>query len=183
MAAVVFSFAGISVILKKAFWARHLSPVFPVYVLLIYGVLHFLLKEREWIIGRILGILLIVLLLFSSFQVVCSRSYSRDDYRGAAQRAIVTLQQGGTVWWAGSWHCGAYYGLPIAEGLSTLSRLILIQNPTKDMLLSEATPDLILLSRQDVYDGYNNVSAYALVNHFHQSKQTPYLFHLWERHE
>jgi hypothetical protein len=178
---IAISFAVMSVLLKKAFWARHLSPVFPVYVLLLYGALHFLIVGQKSVPRRILGYLLIGLLTLSSFQLVFLGTYSRDDYREAARKATETLRHGGIVWWAGSWHCGAYYHLPISEGSSTSDHLILIQDPTKEVLLSEPTPELILISRADVYDGHDTINAYASANGFHPGLPSPRLFHLWEK--
>jgi hypothetical protein len=152
VASIVFLFAVLAVVLKKAFWARHLSPVFPVYVLLLYGALHFLVIKRYHTYHRILGLLLVALLAYSSFQVIHSERYSKDDYRGAAARALATIQAGGNVWWAGSWHCGAYYGLPISEGISNSLHLILAHDLIGEKLISHPSPKIIILSRPDIYD-------------------------------
>jgi len=181
LASIIFAFAGISIILKKAFWARHLSPVFPVYLLLLYGALHFLMADNRGIARRVFGFLLIGLLTISSFQVVCSKLHAKDDYRGAAQMAKESLKDGGHVWWAGSWHCGAYYGLPISEGVSTSPHLILLQDNPDSMLRAQSEPDLILISRSDVYDGNQTINSYALANGFHQSDSMPHIFKVWER--
>ena len=181
LAFIVLSLAVISIGLKKAFWARHLSPVFPVYIVLLYGIFQFLMAKRRAIPCRILGFLLMGLLTYSSIRVVCSGTYSRDDYRGAARRAMTTIQKGENVWWAGSWHCGAFYGLPILEGVSKSPHLILVQDPTLEVLLSKPIPKVIMLSRPDVYDGKNTIGSYVVTHDYRQSDQVPYLFHSWEK--
>lgn len=179
----IAAFAILSVLLHKAFWARHLAPIFPVYALLLYVSLRDLWKRDHprLLLSRALAAFAWAILLASSIALLFSGVHAKDDYRSAARAALTELRKGGEVWWAGSWHCGAYYGLPIADGASTSPRLKLFQSPVQEVLTGTEIPNLILISRQDIYDEKNTLIAFAEKNGFARSSHPIHLISVWEK--
>lgn len=179
---VFAAFVLLSVSLHKAFWARHLAPVFPFYAFLLYLTLAILWKAiPRTFFSRFLVIASLVLLVASSGVLVVSDIHAKDDNRNAARMAADTLKNGGSVWWAASWHCGAYYGLPISNSISTSERFDLLQSPVEEVLLSKGHPDLILVSRPDVYDEKRTIERFVRTHSFDRSNIPVHLFSIWKK--
>ena len=149
-----FLFALVAFILGKAFWARHLSMAFPFLIIGLAVLIHEFItiksplhSLRLYAVGA-----LALTLLVSSLTLRISERHGNDDYRSAAQLAKSALKDGKRVWWFASWHCAAYYQLPVVSALtSTDPNLEVLHGPSH---LSEQFPDLIIYSKPDIYDSY-----------------------------
>ena len=183
LAFVLVVFAALSVVLHKAFWARHLAPVFPIYALLLYYCLCALWQDQHaglpW--RRVLVISYSLLLVLSCTLLALSPIHCKDDNRLAAKLALETLRNGGTVWWAASWHCGAYYGLPIVNGESTSPQFRLVYSPKIEDLPAAEKPALVLLSRPDVYDASGGIADYCKRGGYTRHATQPYVFTVWKQ--
>lgn len=156
---VVLLFSG-GFFLKKAFWARHLAPVFPLVVFAIALVLRDTWKTfPKWTGGAALG--LVVLWLFSSLNLRFNPLHRNDDYRSTASLARAELNQGGVVWWSGSWHCAAYYGLPVdLAGNFNDARFVEVNNVGPEKTRQAPKADLIVVTRPQIYDDRGAVRAF-----------------------
>jgi len=176
-----FSFFGLVVLALAArfpFWGRHLAPAFPGFVL----VLGFLLA-RSWrteaFIPRAMSVGCCSLLLFSSLNLRFDPLYSKDDYRSAAAEARKTVLINETVWWAADKSTANYYGIfPVFAGED--GKVFHANNRDADYLGRLPTPDVVLFSKEDVYDKHGALKKY-LVDHGFSISNTFPAFTVWER--
>ncbi len=103
-----------SLVLQKAFWARHYAPVFPFYVALL-GLAFAAIRtdSKRWL--RWLPLLITGLLIFSALNFRFAPSLRKEDYRSASTFAKSALANHQTVWWVAGGYCASYYGLDLAE--------------------------------------------------------------------
>ena len=141
------------------FWGRHIAPVFPFFTLCIALAINtwrspFLRWKKSFIFS------FLVVLLISSLQLRFASRHAKDDYRTAANWAKHTLAQHHSVWWLASEKAAEYYGLPLSyyrpvqgtifspsTGPEEDQQLI-----TGDDLKRLSLPDLIIISKPDIYD-------------------------------
>ncbi len=151
---------------QKAIWARHLAPVFPFYVLA-SGLAISTAARRDQRL-TVAAFVLCSLLFFSSLSLRFAPRHRNDDYRTAALLATKAIATGHSVWWAASWHCALYYGLPwnVARADSGTPLLKYLIDPAEHDLSSSNAPDLIVLSRPDIYDESGVIRHYAEARHY-----------------
>ena len=151
---------------------RHFTPA----LALILPVLA-LGAQRLWnrsLWGRGLAGTLLLCLLASSIQIRVAQRHKKENYREAARIARSELESGHKVWWAAD-PCGAdYYGVPVGTVPGTAQ---LIRNLEKPV---ENSPDIVVLSRPDVYDSHQIVTNLLSQSHF-QLKQSLQSFTIWEK--
>jgi hypothetical protein len=71
------------------------------------------------------------------------------------------------VWWNADDKGAAYYHLPLAtHGAAAVSQALLLVNPSREMLLGAARPDVIIASRPDVYDGGGALAEFVAQAHY-----------------
>jgi hypothetical protein len=155
------------------FWGRHLSPVFPFLMLVIAiaasapGVKR---RKKDYLLPLCLGITLLI----SSLIVRFDPAHSRDDYRAAARLAVSALHRGESVWWPASPVPARYYGVEFCETNipSEIPCVFLALDCDAARLLPLRKPDLVLVSKPDLFDragaiqGYLNGHGYVLTNRF-----------------
>jgi hypothetical protein len=154
LATVAFILLG--ALLQKPFWARHLAPLFPlgVYLGTVLAVETFRTSPTRFRTVAGWGLAgLLALLAVSSARIRWGADFERDNYREAARQASQALQSGKAVWWAASWHCAYYYGLPVdAGGTSTRPEFGMLYGSATSSLTDLAAPQLAVLGKPDVYD-------------------------------
>jgi hypothetical protein len=145
---------------------RHLIPVLPfLIILLAIGLNHCLSGERLWI--RAIGVTAVIVLLVSALEIRFATRHQRDDYRSAAAETRRAISEGKTVWWAGDVATAFYYKVPIdSPDLILSSRL-------PDNLNSISPPDLICLSKPDIYDPSGKISGYLRGHVYRESRIVP----------
>jgi len=173
---------------------RHLMPLLPFLLLGMAG-----LASVLWSGGGRRGIVAAVLLagLFSCISLRLSPRFAKDDYRSAAAVVRSAVSVGSTVWWAADMAGANYYGVFPAENSvktdgwkSSMRRItrdpdsqpasaIFIMNATPEELASLPKPDVIILSKADIYDGAGALREWMEINGFCISKFFP-AFTVWK---
>ena len=132
---------------------RHLMPILPFVLLLAsLGLAH--LWESNKKLSQTLVLTLCLLLIFSSLSTRFSPRFTKDDYRTAAQIAKSGLEDEKTIWWAADSATANYYGLEFNE------KVINIMELSAEELHSLPTPDIVLVSKKDIYDPQNAISSF-----------------------
>jgi hypothetical protein len=150
----VFVFLSlVGVVMHFRLLGRHCTPLLVLVVCLLgMGVARLWSSRHWWARGWV--VLFVGLSLASSLSLRYAPRHARDNYRSAAAIAKQALQDGKTVWWNANERGAAYYHLPLAtNGVATAGQALLLVNPSREMLLPAARPDMIIASRPDVYDG------------------------------
>jgi hypothetical protein len=162
------------------FWGRHLASLLPFVVLTCAIAASRVSDKPHWQLDM-LASLLCVTLLASSLLVRFHPDHRRDDYRGASSVARIAVQEGRTVWWAASPECAEYYGLAFCNPGIAENRACVIatENRKKEELAGLPQPDLIVISKPELYDRTKAVQAYA-GDHRFQVKHRMKAFEVFE---
>jgi hypothetical protein len=135
---------------------RHLTPVLPFALILFSLAAGALWHTRLRITGRAITLLAVLAMLGSAFSYRASDRHAKDDYRSAAALALETVNEGGTIWWAADPAGANYYGifpnLPTAAVAAGEKNVIFVSNMTYEQLSSLPYPQMLAVSKQDIYD-------------------------------
>ena len=173
---------------------RHLMPLLPFLLLGMAG-----LASVLWSLGGRRGIVSAVLIagLFSCISLRLSPRFAKDDYRSAAAAVRSAVSDGATVWWAADMAGANYYGVfPAENSVKTngwkgaIRRVtpypdfqpasaIFIMNASLEELASLPKPDVIILSKADIYDGAGALREWMGINGFYISRFLP-AFTVWK---
>jgi hypothetical protein len=174
------------------FWGRHLAPTLPfLFALIGFGLVH-VSRHPNKVIG-----LWLVLMLGGSLMIRFSGLHSKDDYRSAASLAKEALAEKRTVWWAADMFGAGYYGLAVDDvcgaggpaadlppwpptAKRAPGRALLIVNLGREDLDRLPLPDLVVLSKPDIYDNGGSLKAWVEAAGFKLSRTLP-AFTTWER--
>ncbi len=147
---------------------RHLTPLLPyLLALMAVGLTTFLETHSPW--KKVVGWAAVVVFLLSALEIRFAPRHRRDDYRSAAEIAREARDAGEIVWWLADQSTGLYYGVPLNSPL-------IIDSP--DLPRPARTPDLVILSKPDVYDWSGAVRAYLAQNNFTVERVLP-AFQIW----
>jgi len=202
VAAFTFCAAGIAELRKKATWRDFIffgiAAVLPLaMVILTGGIAHIRLLGRHFTpllpfllvlsaIGfqrllatcgraQAVAIAAIVTLLISALEIRFAPRHRRDDYRTAAAEARNALTRGETVWWMADPVTGSYYRLPLnSANLKSASEL------NRDSLDALPPPDLVCLSKSDIYDSNGRIRDYLREHDFKATRAFP-AFQIFEK--
>jgi len=169
---VVLSFLGLAILAAAAhfpFWGRHLAPVFPAIVLIAAISLGSIGLSRWAISG--LAAAFCLLLFASSLQLRYADRHAKDDYRDATNRAAVALSTGKRVWWFADVWASRYYGLDVTVKNPQASGLPIRPDDFSGRYEQLPAPDLIILSKPDIYDKDSSLRAFIQQAGYHQSGQ------------
>ena len=172
------------------FWGRHLAQFFPIFLLIIIGIAENGSQNYfDSNLYRIALYALIVIWSFSSMRLVFSPNYKKDDYRSAVSNAVMAAGSGGTILWAASPICGAYYGLYYTNGLmpkiywSTTFPAIQAINWGEDQVehafKTDPHPIVIAISKPDLFD-QSNAFHKAMIKQQAQIIATPNAFMIYK---
>jgi uncharacterized membrane protein len=178
---VVLLFAA-SLIVGFPFWGRHLAPTFPAFVVALGWAV-----TSAWRVPlplvKVSAACLFALLLASSLMMCFSETHSKDDYRTAAAFAHETLARGGTVWWAADPAGANYYGLnpsPADTAANNTDQpVVLASNVTAVQASNLPHPELVILSKTDIYDSRGSLQAWLSQNKYALG-HTPKAFWIFE---
>lgn len=132
---------------------RHLMPVLPFILLLLsLGILQLWQTEKK--LNWAVFLTLCLLLIFSSLSIRFSPRFAKDDYRTAAQIANNGFEDRKTIWWAADSATANYYGLEFNE------KVINVMGLSAEELHSLPIPDIVLVSKKDIYDSKNAISSF-----------------------
>jgi hypothetical protein len=171
---------ALALMARFPFWGRHLAPVFPFYCALLVLGLGYMQRTywpamvRVGVVGSLLG-----LLAFSSVRLRWSPRHAKDDYRSAAATAVSAVRAGRDVWWSANPEAAAYYGLAVSRtpqrGKATLLALA-----TAERIATLPVPEMVIISKPDVYDPAGEVVRLITANRFRPTQRFK-AFTVWER--
>jgi len=141
-------FIAVSLGLQKAFWARHLAPVFPFYLTLL-GIALASATGSFKPAAKWIPFLLCALLALSDLNLRLSPSWRNEDYRSAAQYARHALAENKTVWWVAGGCCATYYHVDYVDSLAEPGKATRPRLGDAKIL---QPPDVIIYSKGDVHD-------------------------------
>ncbi len=148
------------------FWGRHLGQFFPIFFLLIIGLLGKDSKRYPDVSLRLIAsCILITIWSFSSARLAFVADYKKDDYRSAVTYAKNAADAGGTIFWAAHPITGSYYGLRFSGSTgkkvfwptSSVAHLALNwnENQIETAIRDSTRPIVIAISKPDLYDRHN----------------------------
>ena len=162
------------------FWGRHLASLLP-FVVLTAGIA----ASTPLRIGQrplnVLPLLLGATLFTSSLLVRFDPSHRRDDYRSAARIARTAAHKGKIAWWAAAHETAEYYGVVFCGVDADDQRACVVptDNREKRGLENLPEPDVILISKPELYDRTGAVRSYVEEHRF-RLKYRPMAFEVFE---
>jgi hypothetical protein len=156
-----------SLVLQKAFWARHFAPVFPFYVALLGLAMAGTAGCRNRIV-KWFPFLLAGLLVFSALNLRFSTIWQKEDYRSAAQFARHALAENKSVWWVAGGYSATYYHLEYTVSRPETGKAFCPQfgsAKVEDLPL----PDVIIYSKPDIHDPGLVIQKIITQNHYKEA--------------
>ena len=159
--------------------ARHFTPLIPVMLLLfVQGCSVLWSRRNAWAKGVVL--LFCALSLVSCLSLRFLPRHEKDDYRAAAAVAKAALRKGQVVWWSAAREGAQYYGVLTASHPGSGGEAIPLMNPTRETLIGLPTPQVIIASKTDIYDGPMALAEYIREQGF-QPAMTFTAFVIWKK--
>jgi hypothetical protein len=169
-------FITVAICIQKAFWARHFAPVFPCYVALLAISIQRLFESRGAFAKLLPGVLM-ALLFFSSLSLRFAARHRKEDYKSAAQFAQRALDEKKSVWWVAGVLPAQYYHLDCAFSRPEAGKVFC---PPSSDIQDFPAPDVILLSKPDIFDDRGVVQGLIRRNHYHPA-ETLKSFVIWTK--
>lgn len=159
---------------------RHLMPIFPFLLIFFSIAAAGLWRAEHRLIGRIAVSLAVLAMIGSAAANRLSERHAKDDYRSSAAIAREALAQGKTVWWAADPASARFYGVNICEipsGIQTSNTgggcAHLIWNPSDANAIAFPIPDMLILSKADIYDRHGVLRQMIIDRGYSISRQFP----------
>jgi len=156
---------------RHSFWGRHLAEFFPLFILILVGLLAGdSAKGGRSRSRRIATACLTVIWLVSAMRLAFLEEYKKDDYRGAVSCAVNAAGETGTILWAASIPAASYYGLRFDEAWEQIHRpsarvAECASNWSEEQLeaaFREGTdPFVVAVSRADLFDPGNVIEKWV----------------------
>jgi 4-amino-4-deoxy-L-arabinose transferase-like glycosyltransferase len=156
-----------SLVLQKAFWARHFAPVFPFYVVLLGLAFTGIWKAKpSWL--RILPVIASGLLITSALNFCFAPALAKENYRAATAfvRPMVAANQ--SVWWLAGGYPATYYGLQCSKSEPEPNKLFLAfcYPNYGGNLQTLPLPNIIVYSKPYIHDQKGTVMEIIRQNHY-----------------
>jgi hypothetical protein len=132
---------------------RHLTPLFPFVAMAFAWCLCSLISRRK-ALGVTIASLFFATLVASAVTQRFHPRFAKDDYRSACHAAKAALDEGKVVWWAADGSAPKYYGTIPHAGHG---QMIMVKDKTCGQLESLPHPQMVFLSKPDVYDGHGAI--------------------------
>jgi hypothetical protein len=156
---------------------RHSAPLAPIWLFLIANGVAVLAGKRGWV-GRMIVGAFLSLSLFSTLSVRFAYRQSKDDYRKAAGLAVAALAERRSVWWSADDLAAAYYHLPMSDSAASPGNALRVFNPSDRTLEGLKQPQMIVVSRPDLYDTSGALARYIAGRGFRLTAAFP-AFEIW----
>jgi hypothetical protein len=159
---------------------RHFSPLEPALLLVLAcGLRESWSRGNFW---RALAMVSLLLTLGSALELRFAARHVRDDYRTAAAIAITANARSERVWWCADGNAALYYQVPLSPwgSLAAPGQVWQAIHPPAQMLTNQPPPDLVILSKPDLYDDNGLMCSY-LAKHHYLVRQTLPSFTLWRK--
>ena len=158
---------------------RHCMPLLPP-VLYVLGLgLTAAWRRRGWL-GKASVTAFALMSLASCLMLRFDARHAKDDYRGAAVLAKQALQKGERIWWNADEQSALIYGVPMVSGRDVPGSMVLIEPPAPGFESGLTLPDLVILSKPDVYDGNGRLQGFLSREGYHKTGSLV-AFTLWRR--
>lgn len=166
---------------------RHLTPLFPILALGVGAMISLLWKDKR---GRILAIFFLCILLASSISGRYHPRFAKDDYKNASAIALMSASQGNTVWWAADPATAVYYGFSIPDKKRIMNirsngdilQIRHVAGETITTLENKSLPDMVIISKPDLYDSSGHIHNFLKINEFDHWKSLS-AFRIYKRVE
>ncbi len=152
---------------------RHFAPLV-VFILLLMGAGIRALWGRG-ALGRAVALMFLLVSLASAMSMRWAQRHVRDDYRGAVAVAQAALGRGERVWWCADQVAGHFYGLQLSsiESADAPGEARLLINPSAEELAGLRPPELLVISKADLYDNTGAARAYLKKGGYRQVQVLP----------
>ena len=179
MAGMWLLLLGIGMSSRFRVLGRHCTPLWPVLIFpVILGASVAWQRRDRW--SRIALLAFFTLSLVSCLTLRFSPRHGKDDYRGAAALAREWNGRGERVWWNADLQSALYYAVPLASTPGEAGKVTMVDPPGPTFAATVPMPDVIIVSKPDVYDLRGAVAAFLTTNQFQVSTQLP-AFTIWRR--
>lgn len=145
---------------------RHFMPVYPV-MLLVIGLAYNRLKESRGMTSRIFLLAVGMIAFFGCLTQRYSYRHAKDDYRGAIATINAMKETRPVIWWAAAGKVDQVY--PVEADTT----MIYVKNATAELLANTLVPDVVVLSKVDVYDAHGTVRSWLAKNDYKIFKELP----------
>lgn len=164
LAVTVGVFVAASLVVQKAFWARHYAAIFPFYVTVLgIACAGIGSSARRW--WRCLPVAMCGLLIWSALNFRFAPALRKEDYRAAAQFARQALAEGKSVWWLAGGYVANYYGLPPAYFEPEPGKVFVAVRTRVD-LRTLPLPAVVIYNKPDLHDADGVVRKIIAENHY-----------------
>ncbi|MCF7849382.1 MAG: hypothetical protein K9M45_11075 [Kiritimatiellales bacterium] len=175
LAICVLNFSGLFLlasVVNWPFWGRHLAPVLPAYTVVLSLLLSAVYSHRimKWV-----GIVLIMVLIWSALSLRFSSRFAKEDYRKAVQVALDAQHEGKVVWFIASDLTAKFYGATFDND----EPKGLINPGTAQDVTNLPRPDLICISRPEVTDPHDAVRNFVEKSGYVKTKLQIHGFTVW----
>jgi hypothetical protein len=157
---------------------RHLTPLLPFILAAMAGAV-LILWNRGRLLDRAAVVLIVGALAVSSLECRFAFRHQKDDNKGAVEVAKAALARGEIVWWLADGISANYYGLQYSR-VDQPGTVLLLWKPTPDRLASEKAPDLIILSKPDLFDINGATRNYIQSQGYVEAEVLP-AFTIWKK--
>ena len=150
-----------SLIMQKAFWARHFAPVFPFYIALLGVAI-----AGVWPTVRLrwLPIILCALFILSALNFRFAPSLRKEDYRAATAFVRPFVAQNKSVWWLAGGYSAFYYGVNWSDDPEP--KKLFISFRSHHDVRSLPLPDVVVCNRPDIHDAGGAVQKIIAQNNY-----------------
>ena len=166
--ALIFLFA-VGYITHFRLLARHLTPALVIWFVVAAEGVEVLWRRGRF--GRTLTLGFILLGTISGLELRFAHRHARDDYRGAAAVAHSAATAGQKVWWSADPNGASYYGVSGAN-------VTFVANRSAEQLRALPEPELVIVSKPDLYDNYGAVREYLNGHSYRRTSELP-AFTIW----
>jgi len=153
---------------------RHVTPVLPPVLAFLAVGLNGLFSSPRLIL-RPFVFLCVTALAASAVEIRFAPRHQRDDYRSAAAEARKAIANGKKSWWVADISTARYYKVPLDSADLTLSA-----NLNEESIEGLPAPDLVLLSKPDIYDPAGKIENYLRAHDFKVTRTLP-AFQIFQR--
>jgi hypothetical protein len=135
---------------------RHFAPFTPIVILMMAVVVDFLSRRRSTVW---MAVVVLLPWLVSDWGLRFSGTFQKDAYREAAAIALRAASENKSVWWAADPSALEFYATTL-HGDSPASEIITLANPNAADLKRQQPPDVVILSKPDLYDATGAITAF-----------------------
>jgi len=143
---------------------RHFIPLMPAVILGLSSLLILAVTQKS-IVWRATAVLLPILWLASSLNLRLAPRHAKEDYRRASQIAAAALKQKKEVWWLADAAAAYVYSTPVTL-TNTPGFVWALQAPSWEFIRYKFPPNVIIMSKPDIYDPHGAAVRYIKENQF-----------------